>query len=244
MRYLDVTEREGRYIARLAEAEEPRPRAGEVAVRVAASGVNRADLSQIAGKVPAAAGGILHPRPGSVRADRRNRRDGVRAPGRRRPRGDGRGSRGPGLSRAAPGRSRRGGGHSRGVSDGLRQSRGGSASGRRGDGPDPRGRFRRRPRGDRAGEGSGRPRGRHDPREGEAGGSRAGRRRSRDRHVRRGFCGRRGEELGPRGCGRRSRSGRRRHPGGRRARCSRREGASIFSRDDVRGASRSWTSAR
>lgn len=50
MRYLEVTERDGRYTARLAEAEEPRPKAGEVTVRVAASGVNRADLSQIAGK--------------------------------------------------------------------------------------------------------------------------------------------------------------------------------------------------
>ena len=53
-----------------------------------------------------------------------------------------------------------------------------------------------------------------------------------------------GEELGPRGGGRRARSGRRRHAGGRRARCSRRGGASIFSRDDVRGARRRWTSAR
>jgi len=52
MRYLEVTERDGHYAARLAEAEEPRPKAGEVAVRVAASGVNRADLSQIAGRYP------------------------------------------------------------------------------------------------------------------------------------------------------------------------------------------------
>ncbi len=52
MRYLDVTERDGRYTARLARAEEPRPNAGEVVVRVAASGVNRADLSQVAGKYP------------------------------------------------------------------------------------------------------------------------------------------------------------------------------------------------
>ncbi len=52
MRYLEATEREGRYAARLVEGEEPKPKPGEVAVRVAASGVNRADLSQIAGKYP------------------------------------------------------------------------------------------------------------------------------------------------------------------------------------------------
>ncbi len=52
MRYLEVTERDGDYAARLAEGEEPRPKAGEVTVRVVASGVNRADLSQIAGKYP------------------------------------------------------------------------------------------------------------------------------------------------------------------------------------------------
>jgi NADPH:quinone reductase len=52
MRYLEVTERDGSYAARLAEGEEPRPKAGEVTVRVAASGVNRADLSQIAGRYP------------------------------------------------------------------------------------------------------------------------------------------------------------------------------------------------
>jgi putative PIG3 family NAD(P)H quinone oxidoreductase len=52
MRFLEVTERDGRYTARLSEAPEPRPAAGEVLVRVAASGVNRADLSQIAGHYP------------------------------------------------------------------------------------------------------------------------------------------------------------------------------------------------
>lgn len=52
MRYLQVTEREGRYVAELAERERPSPAAGEVLVRVAASGVNRADLSQIAGRYP------------------------------------------------------------------------------------------------------------------------------------------------------------------------------------------------
>ena len=52
MRYLEVSEHDGHYAAHLAKGEEPRPKAGEVAVRVAASGVNRADLSQIAGKYP------------------------------------------------------------------------------------------------------------------------------------------------------------------------------------------------
>jgi putative PIG3 family NAD(P)H quinone oxidoreductase len=52
MKYLEVVERDGRYVATLAEAEEPRPGAGEVLVRVAASGLNRADLAQIAGRYP------------------------------------------------------------------------------------------------------------------------------------------------------------------------------------------------
>lgn len=56
MRYLNVTERDGQYVVRLAEREAPRPGPGEVLVRVAASGVNRADLSQIAGRYPPPAG--------------------------------------------------------------------------------------------------------------------------------------------------------------------------------------------
>src|SRR6202162_2435847 len=52
MKFLEVTEREGLYGARLSEAPEPLPRTGEVLVRVAASGVNRAALSQIAGHYP------------------------------------------------------------------------------------------------------------------------------------------------------------------------------------------------
>src|SRR6266699_488941 len=52
MRFLQVSELEGRYVASLAETERPVPREGEVLVRVAASGVNRADLLQIAGRYP------------------------------------------------------------------------------------------------------------------------------------------------------------------------------------------------
>src|SRR5947199_387181 len=52
MKYLQVTEREGRYISELREAAVPQPRPDEVLVRVAASGLNRADLSQIAGRYP------------------------------------------------------------------------------------------------------------------------------------------------------------------------------------------------
>src|SRR5256886_1836036 len=52
MRFLQVGELEGRYVASLAEAARPVPRDGEVLVRVAASGVNRADLLQIAGRYP------------------------------------------------------------------------------------------------------------------------------------------------------------------------------------------------
>lgn len=52
MRYLQVVERNGRYVVQLAERETPRPAPGEVLVRVTASGLNRADLSQIAGRYP------------------------------------------------------------------------------------------------------------------------------------------------------------------------------------------------
>src|ERR1051325_8815621 len=56
LRFLPVSELEGRYVASLAEAARPAPRDGEVLVRVAASGVNRADLLQIAGRYPPPAG--------------------------------------------------------------------------------------------------------------------------------------------------------------------------------------------
>jgi len=52
MKYLHVTERDGCYLSELREAAVPRPRADELLVRVAASGLNRADLSQIAGRYP------------------------------------------------------------------------------------------------------------------------------------------------------------------------------------------------
>jgi len=52
MRYLEVVDREGRYEARLRVAADPVPAAGEVLVRVAGSGLNRADLLQIAGLYP------------------------------------------------------------------------------------------------------------------------------------------------------------------------------------------------
>lgn len=56
MRFLQVAERDGRYQATVAETQVPTPAPGEVLVRVAASGVNRADLSQIAGRYPAPPG--------------------------------------------------------------------------------------------------------------------------------------------------------------------------------------------
>src|SRR5437667_5944898 len=52
MRVLQVSEDHGRYVATLAETDLPAPRPGETLVRVAASGLNRADLSQIAGHYP------------------------------------------------------------------------------------------------------------------------------------------------------------------------------------------------
>ncbi|HYL55089.1 MAG TPA: NAD(P)H-quinone oxidoreductase [Gemmatimonadales bacterium] len=58
MKYLHVTEPPGgeRYTASLREAATPVPGRGEVLIRVTASGVNRADLSQIAGRYPPPAG--------------------------------------------------------------------------------------------------------------------------------------------------------------------------------------------
>ncbi len=52
MKFLEVTEHQGRYTASLREGPEPVPEKGEVLIRVAASGVNRADLAQIAGRYP------------------------------------------------------------------------------------------------------------------------------------------------------------------------------------------------
>ncbi len=52
MRFLRVSEEHGGYRAVVAETETPVPRPDEVLIRVAASGLNRADLSQIAGRYP------------------------------------------------------------------------------------------------------------------------------------------------------------------------------------------------
>jgi putative PIG3 family NAD(P)H quinone oxidoreductase len=52
MRFLDVSEDAGRYVARIGESETPVAGPGEVLIEVAASGVNRADLAQIAGRYP------------------------------------------------------------------------------------------------------------------------------------------------------------------------------------------------
>jgi putative PIG3 family NAD(P)H quinone oxidoreductase len=52
MKFLQVTEEQGRYLASLRETPTPVPARGEVLIRVTASGVNRADLSQIAGRYP------------------------------------------------------------------------------------------------------------------------------------------------------------------------------------------------
>ncbi|HEX4600996.1 MAG TPA: NAD(P)H-quinone oxidoreductase [Gemmatimonadales bacterium] len=52
MKFLHVTEQQGRYAASLRETAIPVPQPGELLIRVAASGVNRADLSQIAGHYP------------------------------------------------------------------------------------------------------------------------------------------------------------------------------------------------
>ncbi len=52
MRVLHVVEAQRRYVASLDEAPTPTVRPGEVLVHVAASGLNRADLSQIAGRYP------------------------------------------------------------------------------------------------------------------------------------------------------------------------------------------------
>ncbi len=61
MRFLEVEEEGGKYRARIAEGPDPTPAAGELLIRVAASGLNRADLSQISGRYPPPPGepGIL-----------------------------------------------------------------------------------------------------------------------------------------------------------------------------------------
>lgn len=56
MRLLRVSERDGAYAATLQDTATPVPAAGEVLIRVLASGVNRADLSQIAGRYPSPPG--------------------------------------------------------------------------------------------------------------------------------------------------------------------------------------------
>src|SRR5512146_274525 len=52
MKYLHVSEPQGRYVASLREMAVPIPGPGEILIRVTASGLNRADLSQIAGSYP------------------------------------------------------------------------------------------------------------------------------------------------------------------------------------------------
>lgn len=52
MKCVQAVERDGRITAQLADVPDPVPGPGEVLVRVHASGVNRADLSQIAGRYP------------------------------------------------------------------------------------------------------------------------------------------------------------------------------------------------
>jgi putative PIG3 family NAD(P)H quinone oxidoreductase len=52
MKVLHVSEQQGRYAASLRETPTPVPGEGEVLIRVTASGVNRADLLQIAGRYP------------------------------------------------------------------------------------------------------------------------------------------------------------------------------------------------
>jgi putative PIG3 family NAD(P)H quinone oxidoreductase len=56
MRYLEVSQTSGGYASRIVEADRPSPKSGEVLVGVAASGLNRADLSQIAGRYPPPSG--------------------------------------------------------------------------------------------------------------------------------------------------------------------------------------------
>ncbi|HVH10767.1 MAG TPA: NAD(P)H-quinone oxidoreductase [Gemmatimonadales bacterium] len=56
MRCLHVVEAPDGYVASLRETPTPTPRADEVLIRVRASGVNRADLAQIAGRYPPPAG--------------------------------------------------------------------------------------------------------------------------------------------------------------------------------------------
>jgi putative PIG3 family NAD(P)H quinone oxidoreductase len=56
MRFLEGEARDDRYLVTVAGGPRPVPGQGEVLLRVAASGVNRADLSQMAGRYPAPPG--------------------------------------------------------------------------------------------------------------------------------------------------------------------------------------------
>lgn len=56
MKYLHVSEQQGRYVAALREMAIPLPGPDEVLIRVTASGLNRADLSQIGGRYPPPSG--------------------------------------------------------------------------------------------------------------------------------------------------------------------------------------------
>lgn len=56
VRVLQVAERDGRYVATIATADDVVAGPDEVIIRVAGSGVNRADLSQIAGRYPSPPG--------------------------------------------------------------------------------------------------------------------------------------------------------------------------------------------
>jgi putative PIG3 family NAD(P)H quinone oxidoreductase len=56
MRFLEVSEQAEGYVAHVRETETAVARTGEVLIRVAASGVNRADLAQIAGRYPPPSG--------------------------------------------------------------------------------------------------------------------------------------------------------------------------------------------
>src|SRR5204863_2586150 len=56
MRYLQAIERQDRYAVSLPETAQPEPATGEILIRVTASGVNRADLLQIAGRYPPPSG--------------------------------------------------------------------------------------------------------------------------------------------------------------------------------------------
>ena len=177
MKAVYISEPGGPEVLEVREVPPPVPGTGEVLIDVVAAGLNRADVQQRRGHLPAAAGRLRDSRAGSLRPDRRVRTRRDQAVLRR---GQGGGPAGRRRLRRAGGRAggagsedprRRGPGHrcvaARSCGHGLLQPGhdGAAAAGR--DRADPRGHRRHRHHGHPAREGARRRGGHHGRHRGE-----------------------------------------------------------------------------